>query len=252
MIYTAIVRKPAPNFADGLTTSSLGKPSYPLVLEQHAAYVETLGSLNIEVECLEPLPAFPDAYFVEDPAIVLPKIAVITNPASDSRKGEKDAIAPVLSKYRDLVYIQNPGTLEGGDVFCVGAHYYIGISDRTNGEGARQLGRILESQGMSWTSVPVDSGLHLKSSVNYVGQNTLLTTQDFADHLAFAAYQKIIVKPNEALATNTIWVNNHLIMPAGYPQAYEALKELGVKIIILNMSEVEKMDGGLTCLSLRF
>lgn len=252
MINTAIVRKPGKNFADGLTTSSLGAPEYEKMLEQHASYVQTLESLGVQVDCLEPLTKFPDAHFVEDTAVVTPEVAVITNPGAESRNGEKTSIVPALGKYRNLAYIHGPGTVDGGDVFHVGSQFYIGISERTNAEGAEQLGRILESHDKQCIPIPVGAGLHLKSSVNYVGKNTLLITQALADHEAFGSYEKIVLDTEEEYAGNTLLVNDTLLMPEGFPKTYEALQGLGMEIIELNMSEVEKMDGGLTCLSLRF
>ncbi len=252
-MYThAIVRKPAPNFSRGLTTSLLGKPSYELIQKQHDAYVETLWEMGLEVLTLDPLPDFPDAYFVEDTAVVTPEVAVMTIPGAASRQGEQSSVEPVLSQFRKIENIQAPGTVDGGDICMAGDHFFIGISDRTNSEGARQLGAILESHGYPWDSVPVGAGLHLKSSINYVGKNTLLLTAPFQNLDFFASYAKIVLDETETYAANTLWVNDSLIMPKGFPATRKQLSTLKLPIVELDVSEVAKMDGGLTCLSLRF
>jgi len=249
----AITRTPGTDFARGITTSThLGTPDYARLLDQHAAYIGTLHGLGLQVDVLEPLPGYPDAYFVEDPAVVTPKIAVLTNPGAASRRGEVEAIRPALERYCQTARIEPPGTLEGGDVLIVDRHVFIGISARTNQAGAAQLGRLLARDGYTWSPVPVPAGLHFKSSVNYVGKNTLLLTADFAPLDIFQAYEKIIVDPAEAYAANTLLVNDTLIIPQGFPETRKQLERLGLPIVALDASEARKMDGGLTCMSLRF
>jgi dimethylargininase len=248
----AITRKPGQNAARGLTTSNLGSPCFELILKQHDAYVETLRSIGLEVTVLDSQPDYPDAHFVEDTAVVTPDVAVIANPGAKPRKGEQDSIAPVLARYRQTKHIRTPGNLDGGDVLMAGTQFFVGISGRTNSEGAEQLGRILEAYGNKWTPIPVDAGLHLKSSVNYVSQNTLLITEDFAGLAAFSPYHKIMVESTEAYAANTLWINDYLLTPKGFPNTRKKLESLGLEIIELDVSELRKMDGGLTCLSIRF
>jgi dimethylargininase len=248
----AVTRKPGPNFADGITTADLGRPDYNLVLAQQAAYVATLQQLGLTVIELEPLPDHPDAYFVEDTAVIVPEVAVIANMGAPARQGEEQAMAPVLANYRELIRIDPPGTFDGGDVLIVEKHCMIGISERTNESGARQLGEALATYGYRWDAIPVGAGLHFKSSVNYVGENTLLIDNAFADHPAFAGYDKLVIDPDEVYAANTLWINGHLLTPAGFPKTKQALAALGLPLIELDTSELRKMDGGLTCLSLRF
>jgi len=150
----AVTRKPGKDFTRGITTSNLGRPSYQLILKQHEAYVATLKSIGLDVIVLDSQPDHPDAHFVEDTAVVTSDLAVITNPGADSRKGEEDSIAALLSQYRKTVRIQEPGIMDGGDVLGVGTHFFIGISVRTNMEGAKQLGRFLENNGNTWITVP--------------------------------------------------------------------------------------------------
>ena len=248
----AITRRPDKNFDQGLTTADLGKPVYELILEQHISYVDTLKSLGLRVIELDPQPAYPDAHFVEDTAVVTPQVAIITNPGAASRQGEEESIVEVLKPYRKIETIQAPGTVDGGDVLMIGNHFFIGISARTNPEGARQLSGILEKYDHSWTTIQVGAGLHFKSSVNYVGKNSILVTEDFAGHEALRAYDIIIISSAEEYAANTLWINDVLLTPKGFPATRAKLDTLGLEIIEMDVSEVRKMDGGLTCLSLRF
>ena len=252
MFKYAITRKPRQDFAQGISTSNLGPPSYELLQEQHADYIETLQSLGLEVIVLDRLVGYPDAYFVEDIAVVTPDVAIITNPGAETRRGEAETIEPVLAEYRTTFLIQAPATIDGGDVLMVDNRFFIGISERTNKEGAQQLGRILEQYGNTWTVVTVRTGLHLKSGVNYVGQNTLLMSEGYADLDQFSAYDKIVLDKSEEYAANTLIINNFLITPKGFPKTREKLEATDLAIIELDVSEVRKMDGGLTCLSVRF
>lgn len=248
----AVIRKPGRNFSLGLTTRSLGIPDYELMLNQHDAYVQTLASLGLDITVLDPLPDYPDAYFVEDTAVVTPRVAVITRPGAESRQGEEDSIEPVLSRFRRTIRIQPPGTVDGGDVLMVGEHFFVGISKRTNQNGASQLGAILDRFGYSWTAIPVRTGLHLKSSLSLVSPDTLLITAALAEHEAFRDFHKIMLDQDEELAANTLWINQALVVPAGFPHTHSKLEKLGLRLIDLDMSEARKMDGGLSCMSLRF
>lgn len=252
MLNHAITRLPGENFADGLTSADLGYPSYPLIVKQHQAYRQALLSMGLDVIVLPAEPAYPDAYFVEDPAIITPRISVITRPGAPSRQGEEITLEPFLEYYRPLVHIHPPGTVDGGDVLMIGEHFFIGLSERTNVEGAAQLVALLASSGHTSETVSVAAGLHLKSGVNYVGKNTLLVTKNLADYPGFASYEKIILDTGEEYAANTLWINDTLLMPKGFPKTYTRLSHLGMRIIELDVSEVQKMDGGLTCMSLRF
>ncbi|UCF06051.1 MAG: amidinotransferase [bacterium] len=252
-MYTrAITRRPGPDCALGITASNLGPPDYALLSEQHNAYVEALRSAGLDVTVLDPLPGHPDAYFVEDTAVVTSGVAVITNPGAESRKGEVDTIESVLAPFRETIRIQGPGTVDGGDVLQIGSHFLIGISGRTDEAGARQLGGILERNGYTWTAVTVDDVLHLKASVNYVGRSTLLVSEHVAHREELREYEKIVVDRDEEYAANTLFVNDCIILPAGYPSTRKKLERLGCRIVELDVSEARKMDGGLTCMSIRF
>ena len=248
----AVTRRPGKTFGNGITTSHMGAPSYELVLKQHAAYIDTLKSIGLDVIELEPLPDYPDAHFVEDTAVVTPEVAIITNPGAPSRRGEEKSIAEVLRPYRPVEYIQAPGTVDGGDVLMMGNHFFVGISERTNHQGADQMGQILKKHGKAVSMIPVGAGLHFKSSVNCAAPDTLLMTGEFKGLSAFNGYDHIIVDKEESYAANTLWINDHLLMPGGFPATKRKLKRLGLPIFELDVSEMQKMDGGLTCLSIRF
>ena len=247
----AIVRRPGPDFAAGITTAKLGEPDLARMLRQHAAYVEALRAAGLEVEVLDALPGFPDAYFVEDVAVVVPELAVVARPGATSRRGEADEIVPALSRHRPVARLEQPATLDGGDVLIVSRTVFIGISARTNEDGARQLARLLEPHGYRSRMVPVTSGLHLKSSVSWVGGETLLVSSRFADRPELRPYRHIVVEPPDGAACNSLLVNGTLLIPAGFPKVRPQLDAAGLPAVELDVSEARKMDGGLSCMSLR-
>ena len=248
----ALVRVPGSDAGDGLTTAGLGRPEMSRLLAQHAAYVEALHSLGLEVSVLPALPGYPDAYFVEDAAVVMPGVAVITRPGAPSRRGEVLAIEPALAVHKPVIRIEPPGTLDGGDVLFAGGRFFIGLTDRTNEAGAGQLGRIVEAHGRPWTAVPAEAGLHLKSSVNTLGGMALAVTPEFASRKEFREYDLVVLDPGEEYAANVLWINGTLLISAGFPRSREKYERLGHPILEIETSEMRKMDGGLTCLSLRF
>ena len=248
----AITRKPGKNLGQGLTTANIGPPSYKRATQQHGAYVEALKSIGLKIIELDAQPDYPDAHFVEDTAVVTPKVAIITNPGAASRQGEEKTIAEILEPYRAIEQIQAPGTLDGGDILMIGNQFFIGLSERTNSQGAEQLTRILDKYENTWTILQVSAGLHFKSCVNYAGKNTLLVTEDFAGHEALRDFDQIIVNKEEEYAANVLCVNDHLLIPQGFPDTKTKLQTLNLSIIELDVGEMRKMDGGLTCLSIRF
>ena len=253
MFKNAIVRKPCPEIINGLTSVSLGKPDYNKALDQHAGYVEALRSCGLNVKVLEADSQFPDSVFVEDVALCTSECAIVTNPGAPSRNDEKLEINAVLkSFYKHIEAIEAPGTLDAGDVMMVGKHFYIGISERTNGQGAEQLISYLERYGMTGSMVPLKEMLHLKSGLSYLEQNHLLITGEFINYSAFADFQKIKVDPDESYAANSLWVNSTVLVPAGFPRTLAKIKQAGYHTLILDVSEFRKLDGGLSCLSLRF
>lgn len=249
-VTTAITRKPGKNFAAGLTVAGLGKPEIDTALRQHEAYCRALETCCLSVTVLEADERYPDGCFVEDTALVTEKMAVITRPGDSSRRGEPGKIAELLSTCRKITSIQPPGTLDGGDVLRVGDHFYIGRSRRTNRAGARQLAKILSANGYTSSEVAVQQVLHLKTGITSLGADTFIAIDGFTK--AVEAGKVIRVPPEEAYAANCLLINNHLLMPKGFPKTKRKLRELGYELMELEMSEFRKMDGGLTCLSLLF
>jgi dimethylargininase len=237
----------------GLTTSHIGKPDYRKALIQHAAYVSALESCTVIVTVLDADPGFPDGCFVEDTAVLTGRCAIIDNPGEPSRKGEITAIEDVLrSFYSDIEHIQNPGTLEGGDVMQVKNHFYIGLSRRTNNEGAQQLIGFLEKYGYTGSVINMNEMLHLKTGLAYLGKNVLLAAGEFVHHPGFDAFHRIEINSREAYAANCLGVNDCVFVPRGFRTTREAVEKAGFSVVQLDMSEFQKLDGGLSCLSLRF
>ena len=251
-----IVRTPAKSICDGITSNpSLGKPNYERALKQHAAYIEALQSCGVAVTKLDALDDFPDSCFVEDTAVLTPKCAIISNPGADTRQKESSFMVDTIKKfYSDdqIAYIEAPGTMEGGDVMMVGNHFYIGESDRTNAEGCRQFIEILERFGHTGSVVTLNEVLHLKTGLSYLEDNNLLVAGEFINKDDFKDFNKVIISEDEAYSANCIWVNGKVLVPAGYPTTEAAVRKLGYDVIVVDTSEFCKIDGGLSCLSLRF
>jgi len=253
MFKQAIVRKPCKNFQFGISTSNLGKPDYRRVLLQHSKYIEALLKCNLSVIELNEDNRFPDSTFVEDTAIVDKEFAVITNLGEKSRQGEEIEISDKLKTfYKNIESIRKPGTLEGGDVMKVEDHFYIGLSNRTNNEGANQLTIILKSYGYSSSIIPLKKVIHLKTGISYLGDGILLVSGEFKNHSDFREYNLIEVQDSEAYATNSLRINEYVLKPQGYTNLTKQILNYNFNLLELDMSEFEKMDGGLSCLSLRF
>ena len=253
MFKHAIVKRPGKSLINGITSASLGRPDYAKALKQHDFYVETLKKCGLEVTVLEADEYYPDSTFVEDPAIVTQKCAIITNPGAPSRNGEKIKMSKILKNfYENIEYIKDPGTVEGGDVMMVGDHFYIGLSARTNQEGANQLIEILNKYGYNGSVVSLEKVLHLKTGLSYLENNNLVVSGEFIDKVAFKEFNKIIIEESESYSANCIWINGHVLIPDGYEKTQKAIEAAGYKVEIVDTSEFRKLDGGLSCLSLRF
>jgi dimethylargininase len=252
----AIVRTPGTNFALGLTSVDLGVPVYEQVLAQHARYCDALLACGLAMTTLPEDLDHPDSTFVEDTAVLTGRGAVLTRPGAGSREGEVGAMRPVLrGLFPDLMEIEAPGTVDGGDTCEVENHFLIGLSSRTNEEGARQLGERLARRGYTSSVVDVremNNILHLKSGVSYIGNNTLVVMEEMAGWEAFAEYELIRVGEDESYAANCVRVNERVLVPAGHPRLTAELTARGFRPLLLDISEFRKMDGGLSCLSLRF
>ncbi len=252
----AIVRPPAHNFAQGLTTVDLGKPSVQKALEEHERYCEALSRCGLSLTRLPADPRHPDSTFVEDAAILTRGGAILTRPGAESRAGEVEAIAEALAPFFPTFRrIEAPGTLDGGDVCEAGDHFFVGISRRTNPEGARQLERLLSQDGFSCALVDIRENegiLHLKSGIAWLADRSLVVIDSLAEDAAFRDWERVRVSPAEDYAANCVRVNDEVLVAAGFPLLERSLSERGFRLDVLPMSEFQKMDGGLSCLSLRF
>jgi dimethylargininase len=246
----ALLRKPGRNFADGITTSVLGKPDFIKALEQHQAYCEALSKCGLELTVMEADERFPDGCFVEDTAVITKEVTIISRPGAASRLGEETVIMEMLSEHRLIKRIEYPGTLDGGDIMRMDNHFFIGRSKRTNKEGADQLAGILSDFGYPTSEIKVESVPHLKSGVTYIGNGNFISIEEFSDE--FPAYNVIKVNKDEGYSSNCLLVNDILLISKGFPESKRRILELGYRIIELEMSEFRKMDGALTCLSLLF
>ena len=252
----AIVRAPSATFAAGLTSVDLGAPVLELALQQHEAYCRALEYCGLSLTRLDPDDRYPDSTFVEDTAVLLERGAVITRPGAASRVGETQDIERVLRKhFREVGAITEPGTLDGGDICQAGNLFFIGISRRTNSRGARQLAMFLAEAGYVPTLIDIrnlSNILHLKSGLAYLGGNRMLVIDELKSLRQLSQYEVITVDNANAYAANCLAVNDTILVAAGFPILQQRLHKLGYKTIALNMSEFQKMDGGLSCLSLRF
>jgi dimethylargininase len=246
----ALTRKPGESFRRGITTAQLGAPNLALALQQHEQYVATLTACGLTVIDLEADENFPDGCFVEDTALVTAEFAVITNPGAPSRRGETASIAARLKQYRPLNFLPAAVTLDGGDVMLIDRTFYVGLSARTTTEAASALAEIVRPYDYNVVPVVVADILHLKTGVCYVGDDTLVATPPFAGCSAFQDYKKIVTVPEENYAANCLRINDHLVMAAGFPDLKHKLQQFNLPVLEVEMSEFQKMDGGLTCSSL--
>ncbi len=220
-----------------------------LALEQHAVYCSTLRDLGLEVLTLPPDENHPDACFVEDTTVIHGGKALICRAGVESRRGEEASISDVLGQYMSLKSAVPPATVEGGDVVHFEDRLLSGLSQRTNAEGVKQMGE--------WLDVRIDTIedpeiMHLKSYITYLARDTVITTRAYADHPALAGMNVLVVPPGDEYAADTLTIGDTVLMPAGRERAHELVRGAGFKVIALDMSEIEKCDGAMTCLSLIF
>ena len=253
MFSKAIVRTPCRAMLEGITEAEMGLPDYDLACEQHQGYIAALKECGLHVTVLPALESYPDSCFVEDVALITPHCAILTSPGASSRRGEEQHIIEAVEQfYPSLEQINLPSTVEAGDIMMVGSHFYIGLSARTNTQGAEQLIEILKKYNLSGSMVEMSELLHLKTGVSYLEDNNLLTFGELHTHPAFNQFKRIEIAKQESYAANSVWINGTILVPKGFPVALKAIQQLGYPTIELSMSEFQKLDGGLSCLSLRF
>ena len=248
----AITRAPSPSIINGLRAADTGAPDFARMQRDHGDYIKALKTAEIEVINLPALPDFPDAQFVEDTALCLPKGAILMRPGAPSRMGEVAEMAPCLAKHYDLHEIKT-GFIEGGDILTTDTEILVGLSDRTDIRGIKELAALTKDWGYTVRTVQTPAGvLHFKTDCSLLDGRTILSTKRLSDSGCFANYNVIHTANGEDAAANAIRVNDHVIMASGFPKTAEILRNAGYQIIKINNSECAKIDGGMSCLSLRF
>lgn len=249
----AITREVSPSLAAcELTHVERAPIDVERAVAQHRAYQRLLATLGCKVLTLEAEADYPDAVFVEDVAVVVDEVGVMTRPGAESRRGEGVAVAEVLARHRPLRQIEAPGTLDGGDVMRVGRTLYVGQSGRSNASGIEQLRAALVEFGYDVRAVPIHDCLHLKSAVTQVADDTVLVQPRWVDPAAFAPLRVIEVDPNEEHAANTLRIGGTVLMPEGFPRTRQRLADAGIDTLTLDVSELQKAEGALTCCSVVF
>jgi dimethylargininase len=223
-----------------------------LARAQHAAYESALRELGCRVERVPAAPGCPDAVFIEDTAVVLPELAVIARPGASSRRAETSAVSQALGAYRPLLTIEAPGTLDGGDVLAIGRTLFIGQTERSNAGGIEQMRRLLAPRGTTVTGVSVSGCLHLKSAVTQVAEKTLLIKPSWVDATAFAGFELVEVDPSEPYAANALRIGDRVIYATAFPRTARRIEARGIAVCRVDVSELAKAEGAVTCCSLVF
>jgi dimethylargininase len=219
---------------------------------QHLRYEQALRDLGCRIETQPSAADLPDSVFVEDTAVVLDEIAVIARPGAESRRRETDVIRTALRPYRTLEELESPATLDGGDVLCVGRTVFVGVSRRTNRTGFDRIRALLEPRGYEVREVPVTRCLHLKSAVTRIGERKLLVNSTWLDSEYLRGYELVPVDPDEPFGANALLIGNTVICSSLYPRTRDRLVKDGVRIVELDVSELAKAEGGVTCCSIVF
>jgi len=251
-VLVALTRPVPPSIAECELTHLEREPiDFARATQQHEEYEAVLRSLGCAVKRVPADPSHPDSVFIEDTAVVLDECAIIARPGATSRRGETAAVSDALSPYRLLFPIEEPGTLDGGDVLCVGHRVFVGLSGRTNSAGANQMAHILEPMGFSVATMPVKGCLHLKTAVTALGDDrVLLNPAMTAIPSATSDLRVIEVDPAEPLAANVLAIDGKVLCSASAPRTRRRLENEGYNVIPVNASELAKAEGGLTCCSL--
>jgi dimethylargininase len=250
---TALTRAVSPALADcELTFLARRKIDIAKAIEQHRGYEECLEQSGVRI-IRQPAEAdLPDSVFVEDTAIALDELAVITRPGAISRRAETESVAEVLSKFRPLKFIQAPATIEGGDVMLAGRTLYTGLSARTNIEGVLQLREIVEPYGYCVETIETTGCLHLKTGCVYLGHQTILANRNWINVQSLAGFDLIEVAEDEPWGANALTIGDTVLTPGGFPKTRKLIEERGFKTLTMDISELQKAEAGLTCLSLVF
>ena len=248
-----LARRPAPNFAEGITTANLGKPDYDKAIQQYDTYIQALRDCNLELTLLPTDDRFPDGHFVEDPVVIFHDVAFMCRSGAEARQGEGESLKPYLA---DLRIIEPPSNarIDGGDVLICADRILVGLSERTNQAGVDDLRRALQTvkSDIRVDAVPFEGVLHLKSGLTELAPNVLIHDPTLKTEYDLSWATVITLPAHEGYAADVMPVNDTLFIAKGYPAAVKASRAYYEKIVELDMSEFQRMDGGLTCMSLRF
>jgi dimethylargininase len=218
-----------------------------LARAQHDAYEQALRDAGFTVAQLAAGPDMPDSVFIEDIAVVFDEIAIVTRPGAESRRGETEAVAAALTRYRSVRTIAAPGTIDGGDVLTVGRRVFVGRSTRTNDTAIDQMCSLLRPFGYTVCAVPVGGCLHLKSAVTAIADDLLLANRESIDMAAFRDFDVVAVDPREPMAANALRLDDRIIYPAAFPRTAERMARRGFQIHAVDVSELAKAEGAVTC-----
>ena len=248
---TAITREVSPTLGDcALTFLERSSIDVAKATAQHRGYVGILREFGAHVVSLPADAAYPDGVFVEDPAIVLDEIAVICRLGAESRRGEAVSLAQAIAPFRELKWIREPATIEGGDVVRIGRDLFVGLSQRTNRDGVEQLAELVAPYGYRVTGVDVHGCLHLKSACCSIGDGTVLINRAWIDAAPFGEYRMIDVA--EEWAADVLRIGDAVLMPEGFPRTRDRLEQAGLHTLAIDVSELQKAEAGVTCMSLIF
>ena len=247
----ALTRAVSPEIVNCELTHLQREPiDYERAVQQHTAYENALRKIGYTVKQISETPELPDGVFVEDTAVVFPELAVITRPGAKSRRPETESMAEALSQYRELSFIEYPGTLDGGDVMVAGKEVFFGLSQRTNKEAIGQFAEIVKPLGYRVTGVPVRNCLHLKTAASYVDEGLLLINPEWVNADAFPGYRCETVHPGEPYGANVIRRENRALCPVAFPHTAEWLAARGYDVLTIDQSELAKAEAGVTCCSI--
>lgn len=219
---------------------------------QHRQYERCLADFGCRIHRLPVEASLPDSVFVEDTAVVVNELAVIMRPGAESRRAEAASVAEALAGYRQLYHIESPGTMDGGDVLRVGKVLYVGLSSRSNPAGIEQLRSYVSAYDYGVEMVEMEGCLHLKSAVTQVRRGTLLVNRAWVDVSAFEGMELVDVAPSESMGANALLISETVVYPKAYPETRRRLEERGIEVVVVDVSEMAKAEGGVTCCSLIF
>lgn len=250
---TAITRAVSPSINKCELSHLARQPiDFDKAVEQHEAYQQALRDLGVSVISLPAEPDLPDSMFVEDPAVILMELAVMTRTGVESRRGESESLARALAQFRPISWMREPATLEGGDVLRVDSTLFVGLSQRTNADGIAQLAEEIEPRGYYLRPVEVRGCLHLKSACCYLGDQTMIANREWFDAAPFKKLRIVDVPAEEPRAANVLAIGNTALLPAAFPRTAEVLDKLGWQVRTLDISELMKAEAGMTCSSILF